>query len=186
MLFKRRIKPGFRERMRTALWPRRSVGRSLRYFGKRVLRLRATPHAIAAGLAAGIFSSFIPILGVHIAVALAIAWIIGGNIAAAILGTTLGNPLFLPFIWGATLEAGRFILSGGPSDEPFPHHLGHMLRHLDFAELWGPIVKPMLIGAVPLGFIAALVVYFPTRWIVASFQNRRKAGYALEKVAEPS
>jgi holo-[acyl-carrier protein] synthase len=115
MLFKRRIKPGFRERMRTALWPRRSVGRSLRYFGKRVLRLRATPHAIAAGLAAGIFSSFIPILGVHIAVALAIAWIIGGNIAAAILGTTLGNPLFLPFIWGATLEAGRFILSGGPN-----------------------------------------------------------------------
>jgi uncharacterized protein (DUF2062 family) len=61
-----------------------------------------------------------------------------------------------------------------------------MLRHLDFVELWGPIVKPMLIGAVPLGLIAALIVYFPTRWIVASFQNRRKAGFRMEKVAEPS
>ncbi|ATU92213.1 DUF2062 domain-containing protein [Phyllobacterium zundukense] len=186
MLFKRRKVPGYRERLRVALWPRRSIGRSLRYFGKRVLRLRATPHAIAAGFACGIFAAFIPILGVHIAVALAIAWVIGGNIAAAVIGTTLGNPLVLPFIWAATLEAGRFVLTGHLAGDPLPHHLGSMLRHLDFAVLWEPLIKPMLIGAAPLGFAAALLVYFPVRWAVGSFQNRRRSGFRLEKVAEPT
>lgn len=186
MLFKRRCVPGIRERLRVALWPRRSIGRSLRYFGKRVLRLRATPHAIAAGFACGIFAAFIPILGIHIAVALAVAWVIGGNIAAAVIGTTLGNPLILPFIWAATLEAGRFVMTGSLSGDPLPHHLGSMLRHLDFAVLWEPLIKPMLIGAVPLGLAAALLVYFPVRWAVASFQNRRKSGFRLQKVAEPT
>jgi uncharacterized protein len=186
MLFKRRKDPGIRERLRVALWPRRSVGRSLRYFGKRVLRLRATPHAIAAGFACGIFAAFIPILGIHIAIAVAVAWLIGGNIAAAIIGTTLGNPLILPFIWAATLEAGRFVLTGSLSADPLPHHLGSMLRHLDFAVLWAPLIKPMLIGAVPLGLAAALLVYFPVRWAANSFQSRRRLGFRLEKVPEPS
>jgi uncharacterized protein (DUF2062 family) len=187
MLFKRRKEPCLRERLRVALWPRRSIGRSLRYFGKRVLRLRATPHSIAAGFACGIFAAFIPLLGVHIAVALAIAWLIGGNIAAAVIGTTLGNPVILPFIWAATLEVGRFVLSGSLSGEPLPPHLGSMLRHLDLLVLWQPLIKPMLIGAVPLGLVTALVIYFPVRWAVASFQHRRqKASFRLEKAIEPT
>ncbi len=186
MLFKRRNKPHIRERLRLALWPRRSIGRSLRYFAKRVLRLRATPHAIASGFACGIFAAFIPILGIHIAVALTIAWLIGGNIAAAVIGTTLGNPLVLPFIWAATLEAGRFVMTGNLAGDPLPHHLGGMLRHMDFAVLWGPLIEPMLIGAVPLGLAAAFLVYFPVRWAVAGFQHRRRSGFRLHKVPEPT
>ena len=34
-----------------------------------ILRLRASPHAIAAGVAAGVFASFIPFLGLHIIIA---------------------------------------------------------------------------------------------------------------------
>lgn len=183
MLFRQRNVPGFRERLRLALWPRRSIGRSLRYFGKRVLRLRATPHSIAIGFACGIFAAFIPILGVHIAIALAIAWLIGGNIAAAVIGTTLGNPLILPFIWAATLEVGRFVMTGSLSGDPLPPHLGGMLRHLDFGVLWHPLIEPMLIGAVPLGFAAAALAYFPIRWAVASFQSRRPVAQ-LQKITE--
>ncbi len=130
--------------------------------GKRVLRLRATPHSIAIGFACGIFAAFIPILGVHIAIALAIAWLIGGNIAAAVIGTTLGNPLILPFIWAATLEVGRFVMTGSLSGDPLPPHLGGMLRHLDFGVLWHPLIEPMLIGAVPLGLAAAALASFPS------------------------
>lgn len=186
MLFKQRHRPGIGERLRLALWPRRSVSRSLRYFGKRVLRLRATPHAIAAGFACGIFAAFIPLLGIHIAVALAAAWLIGGNMAAAILGTTLGNPLFLPFIWAATLETGRFVMTGSFSGDPMPEHLGAMLHHLDFGTLWHPLFEPMLIGAVPLGLAAGLLAYFPVRWAVAGFQNKRTPACRLQKMAETS
>ena len=48
MLFRRRKPDGFLERVRTYLWPRRSFSRSLQYFSKRILRLKATPHAVAA------------------------------------------------------------------------------------------------------------------------------------------
>ncbi|TIN70311.1 MAG: DUF2062 domain-containing protein, partial [Mesorhizobium sp.] len=41
MLFRRRKPDGLYERVRTYLWPRRSFSRSLQYFSKRILRLKA-------------------------------------------------------------------------------------------------------------------------------------------------
>ena len=50
MLFRRRTRESLWQRFRVHMWPRRSLSRSLQYFWKRILRLRATPHAIAAGV----------------------------------------------------------------------------------------------------------------------------------------
>ena len=86
MLFKSRKPAEFWERLRIWFWPRRSFWRSAKYFSKRILRLRATPHAIAAGVAAGVFASFFP-LGVHFIIAAAVAWLFAGNLVAAALGT---------------------------------------------------------------------------------------------------
>ena len=55
MLFGRKVPAGLAERVRTSLWPRRSFWRSGKYFAKRALRLSASPHAIASGVAAGVF-----------------------------------------------------------------------------------------------------------------------------------
>ncbi|WP_346433030.1 DUF2062 domain-containing protein [Breoghania sp.] len=60
MLFQRRTPPHWLEQIRVALWPRHSFARSAKYFGKRVLRLTASPHAVALGFAAGTFASFTP------------------------------------------------------------------------------------------------------------------------------
>ena len=73
MLFRRRKKADLLERARTFFWPRRSFLRSAQYFIKRVLRLSATPHAIAAGVAAGVFASFTPFLGFHFVIAAGLA-----------------------------------------------------------------------------------------------------------------
>ncbi|MGH6860846.1 MAG: DUF2062 domain-containing protein, partial [Phyllobacterium sp.] len=59
-----------------------------------------------------------------------------------------------------------------------------MLRHLDFAVLWRPLVEPMLIGAIPLGLAAALLVYLPVRWTVSGFQHRRRPHFRLQKAGE--
>ena len=54
--------------------PQKSYLRSLRYFGKRILRIRATPHALALGSATGIFAAFSPALGLsHFLLALLLA-----------------------------------------------------------------------------------------------------------------
>lgn len=173
MLFRRRKPADTWERIRTALWPRRSFWRSAQYFIKRVLRLTATPHAIAAGVAAGVFASFTPFVGFHFVIAAAIAWIIGGNVIASAFGTAIGNPLTFPFIWGATLQAGRFILHAphNPGDEV---RVGSMLRHLEFSQLWEPLLKPMTVGSIPIGIGVGICFYLLTRQATQTVREQRR------------
>lgn len=178
MLFQRRYPPTRWERLRLYLWPRRSFSRSFRYGGKRILRITASPHAVAAGLAVGVFSAFTPFFGFHLIIVIVLAYFLAGNVAAAALGTTLANPLTLPFIWGSTFELGRFIMSGSVDSVP-PVHLGHALETMRFEEVWTPLLKPMLFGSTILGAAFAVLVYFVTRYAVSVFRRRR-----LERLAE--
>jgi uncharacterized protein (DUF2062 family) len=179
MLFRRREPENLKDRLRVSLWPRHSWGRSARYFLKRVMRLSASPHAIAAGVAAGVFAAATPFVGLHIILGCVIAFFIGGNLLAAALGTAVGNPLTFPFIWFGTFEVGNFILGnhrphGGPPD--LEHHaIWHSL-----GRLW-PIIEPMTVGAVPLGLVAAGVVYFLVRSAVATYQSARRHRLALRR-----
>jgi len=146
----------------------------MQYFWKRILRLRATPHAIAAGVAAGAFAAFLPFLGLHVLIAAALAWVIRGNMLAAALGTAaVGNPLSYPLIWAATYAGGRFLLHSGPAASS--PHIGSQLRHMDFAALWHPVLEPMTVGGIPLGIVAGAVLYFPIRAAVSAFRNARRA-----------
>lgn len=174
MLFKRRKSADFWERVRTFVWPRRSFWRSAQYFAKRALRLQATPHAIAAGIAAGVFASFTPFVGFHFIIAAALAWIIRGNLLASAFGTAVGNPITFPFIWGATMEAGKALLHGRQPGQIAPIHIGEMLWHLEFSRLWEPFVKPMAVGALPIGIPVALIFYLVTRWAAVAFREQRR------------
>ncbi len=178
MLFQRRHPPTRKERLRLLVWPRRSFSRSFRYGGKRILRITASPHAVAAGLAVGVFSAFTPFFGFHLIIAIVLAYFLAGNIAAAALGTTLANPLTLPFIWGSTFELGRFIMNGSIDNAP-PVHFGLALETMHFDEIWTPLLKPMLFGSTILGAVFAVVVYFVTRFAVSAFRRRR-----IERLAE--
>jgi len=174
MLFRRREPASFSERVRTLLWPRRSFARSFRYYSRRVLRLSATPHAIAAGIAAGVFVSFTPFLGFHFVLAGIVAWLIGGNLIASALGTAIGNPLLLPAIWASTFELGRLILYGRGGHVAGQIHFGHALSQLDFASIWKPLLLPMTVGSLVEGTAVALCFYMLTLWGARGFQQRRR------------
>jgi len=178
MLFRRRRPEGYFDRMRTALWPRRSFGRSFQYFIKRVLRLTATPHAIAAGVAAGVFASWTPLLGFHFILAFALSYVLAGNMVAAALGTAFGNPLSFPFIWTLTIKIGNMLIGVETGAHQKHVNLEALLRHLDVKQLWDPVLKPMLIGAIPPGVITGIAFYILTYWGVRAFQTRRKSRLA--------
>lgn len=174
MLFRRRRAPNFAQRLKALVWPRKSFWRAFRYYAKRALRLSATPHAIAAGVAAGAFASFLPYLGFHFLLAAALAWCLRGNLVASAIGTAVGNPITFPFIWASTLAAGRFILYGSQPEAIVPLQLGRALSELDLVHLWEPLLKPMTIGAIPVGGACALGLYMATRWATAAFQEARR------------
>jgi len=172
MLFQRRKKLALTERVRALIWPRRGWRRSWQYIVKRILRLSGTPHAIALGFAAGVFVSFTPVIGLHVVTAVALAWITGGNLIAAALGTFIGNPLTLPVIWASTFHLGNWIL-GKAAAVPFRFNETKSVLNESFEVLW-PLIKPMAVAGIPMGIIFAIACYFPVRGLVVVYQKRRR------------
>jgi len=180
MLFRRRESESFLAKLRVHLWPRRSWSRSTRYVVHRVRRLSATPHAVALGFAAGVFVSATPFLGTHLIMAVLIAWVIGGSIVAAILGTFVGNPLTYPLFWVSTYEVGHLMLGGGSKKAEIDLS-GDF--HASIDQLW-PLVKPMTLGALPVGIALAALSYILVKPTVNAYQHRRRTLAAARETVE--
>ncbi len=151
--------------------PKRGFRRLLAYYRLKVMRIGGSPHAVAAGVAVGVLSAWTPFLGFHVLFAIPLAWLLGGSMIAAAIGTTFANPLTCPIIWPLTWEMGQFILGG----EPGSSHIDFaaLLTHLDISQLWRPVLEPMLVGSLPLGLVCALFFYALTYLAVRGFRNRR-------------
>ena len=155
-------------------WPAMGWRRLGRYLWHRLTRLKATPHAIALGVSFGIFASFTPLMGLHIALASFLAYFFGGNLIAAGLGTLVGNPLTFPFIWLMTYNIGAWFLGVPMPSEGMPPSLSYSGLISGSLSPVLPVIGKMLLGSIPLGAVAALLGYFPMKFIVTGHQNRRR------------
>ncbi len=184
MIFKRREPLSIVQRLRTAVWPARSFRRSARYMLLRLWRIPGTSHSIALGCAAGVFAIFTPFLGFQMLLAALIAWCFGGNVLASAVGTFAGNPLTYPLIWISTFTLGNFFVGGSANAQidNFSHGaraLGKSLRDASpdgvanaVEGLW-PVLKPMALGSLPLGGLAAATVYIAMRRFIDLQKNAR-------------
>lgn len=167
MVFARRRKLAWAERVRGWLWPDIGWRRAGRYLVMRVQRLPGSPHSIAAGLAAGVAVSFTPLLGFHFLLAFAVAWAVRGNLIAAAAGTLTGNPWTFPFMFAASYHCGSWLLG----------RKAQLASGLGWeglvADLWSYFV-PMLVGSIPLVVVAWIVVYLLLVKPIAAFQERRR------------
>ncbi|KAA6206627.1 MAG: DUF2062 domain-containing protein [Candidatus Tokpelaia sp.] len=172
MLFRQKKQPNLWGKIRLYLWPRRSFSRSLRYLGKRLLRIPARPHIVALGLAIGVFFAVTPLYGFHILLAVFCAWICSANIAAAALGTVLANPLTIPFLFGAAYETGRLILPIAHKAAPIPV-LWVELQKLNFSNLSGVLFQ-ISVGSLLLGIILAALAYIGAYTATRHFRRQRQ------------
>ncbi|TCP87476.1 hypothetical protein C8J33_1011502 [Rhizobium sp. PP-CC-3G-465] len=173
MVFKRRQPASFSVRLRELVWPRKGFTRGLRYLALRILRLSSSPHSIAMGVAAGAASSATPFVGFHILLALAAAYLFSGNLIAAGIATTLANPLTIPVILASSYEIGTAILGSGAHAPLDGEDMLQKLTHLQLTELWGPVLKPLLLGSLPLAAGSAVVFYIGSYYAARLFQSRR-------------
>ena len=139
---------------------------------KRVLRLSGSPHAIALGVAAGVFISFTPFVGLHFMLGFVVAWLAGGNLVASAFGTFIGNPLTFPLIWASTFELGNWML-GRAAGVPFSFDANTSILHDSLDALW-PLIMPMTVAGVPMGILFGIGFYFPVRAMVERYQARRR------------
>lgn len=158
-----------------------------------LLRLDTTPHALGLGLATGVFVAFLPVLGIQMLVAVAIAWLGRANVGAAVLGTWAGNPLTWPAMWIGSYLLGIMLL--GEASAMTIDELQHTLVRLSetpnshFGSVWAPlsaleavgkllwpILKPLLVGSLVLGLISGAALYFIGRRAAEVFNTRRQEG----------
>lgn len=184
MPFRRRRPLRLSERVRAAIWPRMGFRRLLRYLKLKLVRLSASPYSIAAGVAVGVGVSWTPFLGVHIIIAMVIGFVLRANLVAAALGTTFANPLTFPLIWASTWEIGHVILGRGDQTASAHVDFATLFSHMNFMQLWRPVLEPMTVGALIPGAFTAILAYISVYAIIRSVRTKKDLQRAA--LAKPS
>jgi uncharacterized protein len=165
-LFRRRAKLQWPQRLKEVLWPAQGLGRTLHYYRHRVTRLPGTTHSISAGIAAGVAMSFMP-LGIHIPLAIGLAFILRGSPIAAVLATVLiGNPFISGLLMAADIGVGEMLIGRGRAAQIGADiSILEALRHpMIMLEKYG---LPFMIGAMVLATISGIIGYFLAKRMVA-------------------
>lgn len=141
--------------------------------GHRLLNLRDTPHAIAGGVAIGMFIGFTPLFGIKTLLCLGLAYLLRCNPIAAVIAVSL-HDLVTPF-WPVLLKLEYEI--GGAILKHF-HHVPPRLdmHHFHFQDMlkWTTFFDvglPLLVGSLFLSAPAAVVSY---AGMLAFFQHRER------------
>ena len=192
MVFKRRTPRTYLEFVSESFYPKGGWRRAAQYVGHRLRRLPDPAHKISRGIAAGVFTSFTPLFGLHFLVSGALAWVMRGNVIAALLATFFGNPLTFPFIAAISLETGAFILGERPLPLPlvwgafsgaahdlwanlaaiFTHHTADWAG---LSRFWHRVFLPYLVGGLVPGIVAGAACYFLANPVIVAYQKARMA-----------
>lgn len=193
MVFKRRNPRSYLRILAEAFWPRGGWTRAFHYVKHRIRRLPDEPQRIARGVGAGVFVSFTPLFGFHFLAAAISAWMVRGNILAALLGTFFGNPVTFPFIAFSSMKLGHLIL-GTTFDESqhatlfgkfigagadlkgnfiaiFTDATAHWANLYNF---WNEVFLPYLVGGILPGIIAAVVASYLSAPLITAYQKHRR------------
>ena len=124
----------------------------------KLARIRATPHQIAAGFALGFFVSFLPIIPLRTVVAIALAWLLRQNVAAAFVGksVTLLYVPALPFLWTAEYRLGVLF---NPVVKPLAFDRAHLgeIFHMGWDVFAATFIGGVIIGG-PVALLSYLIL----------------------------
>ncbi len=195
MVFKRRDKRPVWKAVADFFWPRGGWGRAALYVKHRLRRLPDPPHRIARGIFAGVLVSFTPFFGFHFVAAALVAWVMRGNILAALLATFFGNPLTFLAIATISLQTGHFLLGqsgklseelhrslGGKfidagndfKDNLFALFTGDVAHWSKLHVFYDDVFLPYMVGGIIPGLIAGIACYYFSLPLLIVYQNRRK------------
>ena len=174
MIFRSRTKRHPLRRLREYLWPTSGWRRAFLYMQYRIARLPGTPYSIAARLACGAAISFTPFIGLHLFLAVVMAWLLGVNVLASAIGTVAGNPWTFPFIWLWSYRIGANVLGWEVGDhlEAGSLTLGNILAHP--IETLGPVILPMTVGGLLTAVVVWWIVFWISRRLLVSYKLRRQ------------
>jgi len=148
---------------------------------KRLTTLKDSPHAIALGVAIGIFFGFLPLWGLKTLASLGCACLLRASPVAAVIVVNLRDLLLplMPFLMVWEYQVGARIL-GLPPDAT------NHLKHLSFHELfqWTTFLnigEPVFLGALLVAPPLALITYLVTLPLANAWHRKSAAASAETK-----
>jgi len=189
-VFKRRTRRTYAQSF-SALFSLRAWARGTGYVLHRLRRLPDPPHRIARGVGVGVFVCFTPLFGFHFVLAATLAFLLRGNILAALLATFFGNPLTFPVIAVVSIELGAWML-GIPGGMPLPHiaqafssasvelwanivamFTADVARWDRLAEFYRTVFLPYLLGGLFPGVVTGAIAYAVSLPAISAYQKAR-------------
>jgi len=151
-----------------------------------MIHQRASPEAIARGLAIGLVITFTPTVGIQIPLAILFATLFNANRLSAVLPVWLTNVLTVPPTYAFTYWVGsHFIRTSAKTPmqlmqtltKRMSRHEFYLLhRHFkEFFELGREVFLPMMVGGLLVGGTVGLISYPITLRIIRHHRARRKA-----------
>lgn len=130
----------------------------------KILKSHDTPAEVADGLALGVFIAFLPIMGIQMYAAFAVAELFRKNVLAAILAVWVTNPLTAVPIYLFNLWVGKFIYNKPVSFSELFLDI-RMLEITELLKTGKDLLIPLLIGSMIVGIIAAFV----SQWLCLKY-----------------
>ena len=146
-----------------------------------LLHIEDTPHRTALAFAIGVLIAFSPFIGIHMGIALIVAFLFRLNRVAILFGTYLNNPWTLAPMYLAGTTLGCLLL--GVSNDGL-ENIDWELTGAAFRQtLWLTLrtyMWPFLLGNTLLGIVCGLLGYYVLRRIL----ERRAAAHAAQPAPE--
>jgi uncharacterized protein len=142
----------------------------------RLHHIRDARHAVAGGVAVGVFWGFTPLVGLKTLLSLGTAWIARFNRIAAVIAVSLHDVLLplWPIILRWEYQIGYWLSS-------HPHHLPPKLVHHAlrwdnlFSARMGGVLWKTCAGAIVIGVPIALLTYWATLALLAHHAAKNPA-----------
>ncbi len=149
---------------------------------ERFLKIRGSPHEIAMGFALGMFIGMSPFMGLHMALAVFLAALLGYNKFAAGIAVWISNPMTAPVLYGMTYYVGAKVIGLEKI-----HFVSNLDQHILLVILKKApeIIGVLTVGGILLGMPVAAVGYFISLKAIMRYREdiKRKLSQEREKRA---
>ncbi len=138
-----------------------------------LFQVEDSPHRVALAFAIGVFIAFFPLVGIHTAVALALAVAFRLSKVAILAGAWTNNPWTIAPMYTAGTLVGCALTGRSPTSLALVDWTLHgRAFYSSLLAGFGPLVLPFVVGNLVLGSLAALVAFL----ILRSTLTRRRGG----------